>query len=241
MTDVLSVGNSAKLYCLNRIEEYSQQRDRLSILDLGSGTALGFVPLLKKYPTIRYVGVEPSKSACLQAERNLDGLNGTIINAYGYGVHSKLQQEFDVVVSFSVLEHVYKRAEYLRSAKECLKNDGYFLINYDAGHFVMGTQRDRIKNVVGPLLARFGVERYYQSFVKEQEFRNIVKSLGFKIIDEKFFNTGLKGVYKLIPEPTRPDYMEKWLDLELWLNESGIVYDDNKASSFVTRNFIMQC
>src|SRR5215467_4522633 len=79
--DVLTVGNSAKLYCLNWIEQYAQRNaGKISILDLGCGTALNFVALLKKYPQIHYVGIEPFKGACLAAERNLKGLDGTIIN-----------------------------------------------------------------------------------------------------------------------------------------------------------------
>jgi hypothetical protein len=139
-----------------------------------------------------------------------------------------------------VLEHVYQRERYLRSAKASLKTGGYFLINYDAGHFKYSTQRDRAKNVVGPVLARLGVERYYQSFVHEAEFQRMIQAIGFKVVDEKFFNSGLKGIHKLIPPAQDDEYMEKWLDFELWLNEVGIVYDDDKARSFVTRNFILQ-
>ena len=238
---VLTVGNSAKLYCLNWIDAYARQHGgAISILDLGCGTARNFLPLLREYPAIRYVGVEPSAEACQAAKRNLEGLAGTIVNANGYAVQEKLHEQFDLVVSFSVLEHVYRRESYVRSAKESLKSRGCFLINYDAGHFVLGTRRDRVKNVVGPILARFGIEQYYQSFVREAEFQRIVQSLGLKIIDDKFFNSGLKGVYKLIPDAKQAAYMERWLEFELWLNQSGIAYDDAKARSFVTRNFILQ-
>lgn len=238
----LTRGNSAKLYCIHWIESYVQRTEgKISILDLGCGTARNFVPLMQRYPQqIRYVGFEPSKAACLEAERNLQGLDGRIINADGYAVHEMLGETFDLVVSFSVLEHVYQREQYLRSACESLKSGGYFLINYDAGHFVFSTRRDRIKNVVGPWFARFGVERYYQKFVTEAEFHNIIQALGLKIIDEKYFNTGLKGIHKLVPAAHDAEYMQKWLDFELWLNDTGIIYDDGKARSFVTRNFILQ-
>jgi hypothetical protein len=46
-------------------------------------------------------------------------------------------------------------------------------------------------------------------------------------------------VYKLIPESQRTAYMERWLELELWLNEIGVVYDDSKAEYFGTRNYIL--
>ncbi|MBX3064377.1 MAG: class I SAM-dependent methyltransferase [Anaerolineae bacterium] len=237
---LLTVGNSAKLYCLNWIENYIRSGSRaITILDLGSGTANNFLALLQKYPQTRYVGIEPSPAACKQAEQNLRGLNGTVINALAYDVYPIVKQKFDVVVSFSALEHVYQRKAFLQSAKECLATEGYFLINYDAGHFVDGGFRDRVKNIVGPLLARFGRERYYQAFVKEQEFEQIVGSLDLRIVEAKSFNTRLKGLYKSIPEALRNDYMQHWLDFELWLNQQELPYNDKQAGNFFTRNFIL--
>ena len=242
----LTVGNSAKLYCLNWIENQLLKKGggkekgnefKFKILDLGCGAGLNFVNLLKLYPQIHYVGIEPSKPICMQAERNLKGLNASIINAYAYNAFEMLKEKFDVIVSFSALEHVYRREEYLRSAKECLKEDGYFQINYDAGHFVSG--KERRKNIIGPILARVGIEKYYQSFVKEEDFLKMIDEAGLRIIEAKFFNTHLKGVYKVVPKHHRVEYMKKWLEFELWLNELGIEYTDSLAPRFVTRNFIL--
>jgi SAM-dependent methyltransferase len=159
------------------------------------------------------------------------------VNSPGYNVYEKLREKFDIVVSFSVLEHVYRRLDYLSSANTCLKEDGYFLINYDAGHFVHG--KEKLITTLGQAAARFGIERYYQSFVKEEDFLKMLDRIRFKIIEEKFFNTSLKGTYKVIPESKRADYMKKWLQFELWLNELEIEYDDLKARFFGTRNFIL--
>ena len=120
--------------------------------------------------------------------------------------------------------------------KQYLRDDGYFLINYDAGHFLYG--KEKLKTI-GQLLARFGIERYYRSLVKEKNFLMMVERAGFRIVDTKFFNTNLKGTYKVIPESHRTEYMKKWLQFELWLNELGIDYEDSKAVFFGTRNFIL--
>lgn len=235
----LTVGNSAKLFCLRWIERYVQEDDRRNthILDIGCGAGLNFKELLKRFPTVHYVGVEPSAKDVLSARENLRGLNATVIRGGGYRLYERLQRKFDLVVSFSVLEHVYKRVEYLLSAKKCLKDKGYFLINYDAGHFVRN--RERLKNLLGPVLARFGVERFYQSRVYEDFFHRTVEELGFEIIDAKFFNSELKGVFKVVQDSKRTEYMNRWLELELWLNDIGVDYDDSKAKYFGTRNFIL--
>lgn len=239
-TDMLGTGNAAKVYCLDWIEKYvNQQHRKVNILDLGCGTAAGFVDLLKLYPQVRYVGLEPLKQSYIQAKENLKGYNADAINALGYDVDRQLSERFDIVVSFSALEHVYKREKYLQSARDCLKPEGHILINYDAGHFLVGGTKDKLKNVVGPVLARLGVERYYQSFVKERDFLYLVEELGLGVVEAKYFNTHLKGVYKVIPEGDRPEYVRRWLEFELWLNELPIEYSDARARTFLTRNFIL--
>ena len=236
--DVLSSGNTAKLYCLNWIRQYIlEKNEETRILDLGCGGGLKFIELLKSHDGVTYVGVDPSKEACHRAQENLEGLNAKIFNWPGYDIQDRLKEKFDIVVSFSVLEHVYKRGDYLNSAKECLKDNGYFLINYDAGHFLYG--KERLITTIGQFLTRFGIEKYYQSFVRESDFLNMVQETGFKIVDAKFFNTGLKNTYKVVPEPHRADYSNRWLEFELWLNDLGINYDDAKARFFGTRNFIL--
>jgi SAM-dependent methyltransferase len=238
---MLTVGNSAKLYCLNWIEAHiARSTNEVTLLDLGCGTGNNFVRLLQAYPQVRYVGIEPSATAA-QARRNLNGLNATIFQDYAYDVYGRLvQEQFDIVVSFSVLEHVYRRQAYLQAAKDCLKPNGHFLINYDAGHFIAGNRRDWLKNQIGPLLARLGNERYYQAFVREADFRAMAQSAGLRIVDAKSFNTRLKSVFKAVPPAHQDNYMRHWLDFELYLNTLDIDYDDTKAVLWFTRNFILQ-
>ena len=50
---LLTTGNAAKLYCLNWLDATIQQHDgKVSILDLGCGTAQNFVALLKQHPEV---------------------------------------------------------------------------------------------------------------------------------------------------------------------------------------------
>jgi len=186
----LTSGNSAKLYCLQWIEQRVKTHETLTILDLGCGAARNFVLLLERYPGVKYVGIEPSASDCQAARDNLAGHNATIINAYAYDVFQQVNEQFDVVISFSVLEHVYQRQRYLDNARDCLKPDGSFLINYDAGHFVHPRgAKERIKNRIGPILARAGIEAYYQSFVPEDTFHAMIERAGLEIVEMKSFNT----------------------------------------------------
>ncbi|MFN8527620.1 MAG: class I SAM-dependent methyltransferase [Anaerolineae bacterium] len=239
--EMLSQGNVAKLYCLNWLDQYAAAKPDAVLLDMGCGEALNFVKLLQKYPKLRYIGIEPSQEECERARRNTAGLNATIINGYAYDMlgHS-VQEPVDVVISFSVFEHVYRRLEYLQAAQACMKPDGYFLINYDAGHFVQpASLRERVKNILGPVIAKLGNEGYYQAFVREQDFLTWVKQAGLKIFEARSFNTRLKGIYKLIPQEQRAEYMQHWYDFELWLSSLNLPYDDRRANTWFTRNYIL--
>ena len=142
-----------------------------------------------------------------------------------------VDKPFDIVVSFSVMEHVVQRQKFLNSIAECMHEDSYFLINYDAGHFKHPASfKERIKNVVGPLLALVGVEQYYQRFMPENEFWQMVAQAGMTIQEAKSFNTMLKGIHKVVPAEYQDEHLQRWLEYELWLNEIDTPYNDDLAS-----------
>lgn len=232
-------GNAAKVYCLDWIAGFvSRASGAASILDLGCGTGRNFVKLLAAFPQVRYVGVEPSREGCAAARDLLPPAQATIVQALAYGYRA---DPVDIVVSFSVLEHVYDRRRYLQAVHDNLAPDGRALINYDAGHFRGAVSwRDRAKNVAGPLLARFGHERYYQSLVREREVHDHLARVGLAVEEDRVFNTGLKAVYPLVPPEHRSQFQERWLELELFVNEAGVRYRDDLAGVFSTRNFLLR-
>ncbi len=237
---IWTLGNAAKLYSLNRIAAAAEQTtDPMTIIDLGCGAGKNFVALMQHFPHIHYVGVEPSAADCAAARANLPADRTTIIQGYAYeGIRPQLPQlHYDFVVSFSVLEHVYRRAEYFKFIAMCLKPDGRALINYDAGHFVQPSWKERLKNVVGPVLARLGNESRYQSFVHEADAQRWIRAAGLTVVESRMFNTRLKGVYKTLPESQREAFMARWLELELWMNQLEIAYNDSLAHTWFTRYF----
>ena len=244
MTSLFTAGNSAKLYCLNLIEKIiDRQGESLILLDLGCGEAANFIKLLKKYPRLRYVGVEPSSEACEIARKNISAYNAAIINAPAYQLDL---EPADIIISFSVLEHVYRRDAYMQTVRKHLKREGVLMINYDSGHFIdpppapiWKVGSERWKNRFGRWMARIGVERYFQAFVREDEFHVLLDETGLRVLDDKFFNTDLKNVYKLVPSQNIDDYMRRWLEFELVLNRMPIHYEDSMAKWFRTRNFVV--
>ena len=100
--------------------------------------------------------------------------------------------------------------------------------------------KERIKNIVGPLLAMVGIERYYQLFMPENDFQQMVIQAGMQVEEAKSFNTTLKGIHKVVPAQHQDEHLQRWLDYELWLNEIGTPYNDDLAKLWVTRNFVIR-
>lgn len=233
---MLTRGNTAKLYCLQLLEEQAARKFDLSILDLGCGDGRNFAELLRRRPDIRYVGIEPDWRAAELARRTLPAAE--IVETSAYDVRCG---PFDVVVSFSVLEHVVHRLRYLEAVRANLAPTSLALLNYDSGHFVADRSlREGLKGIAGRVLARAGSEARYQAFVGEHEFRALVETADLRIAEARSFNTDLKRLYPLLPEAQRLPFMERWLELELSLGELGIEYRDELASIFRTRNFVLE-
>jgi SAM-dependent methyltransferase len=232
----LTVGNTAKLYCLQLIERAAAGTDGdFRIVDLGCGTGANFVELLRRRPNVRYVGVEPSRHVAEEARRLLPGAE--IVNEPAYDVRI---EPAHAVVSFSVLEHVVQRGRYFEAVRANLRPDGRVYLNYDSGHFVADVDlRERAKAAASQVLARLGSESRYRARVREEEFRRLVAGAGLQIAKDKVFNTDLKRLYPLVPEEQREAFMERWLAYELELNELGLEYRDELASIFRTRNVVL--
>lgn len=230
------LGNAAKLYCLQRVDELAAHRGDLTILDLGCGTGRQILPLLERHPHLRFVGVEPRIDDAAKARELLSPFHADIQTASAYDV----EVQADVILSFSAMEHVYRRDRYLASIARNLREDGMAFVNYDSGHFVGPAPDSRLRVLVGKLLALLGQEKYYKSLVRDDEFLFHVRDAGLTVAEEKMFNCGLKDVYHLVPDAQREDFMVRWYELELWLNDLGIIYTDDMAYVFRTRNFILR-
>lgn len=232
----LTVGNTAKLYSLELIDRAAAgTKGEFRIVDLGCGTGSNFVELLKRRQNVRYVGVEPARTAAEEARRTLP--DAEIINAPAYDVRV---EPAHAVVSFSVLEHVVQRSRYLNAARQNLRGDGRLYLNYDSGHFVADADlTERAKALAARVLARLGSESRYRAVVRDEEFRSLVDASGLRILEDKVFNTDVKRLFRLVPEDRRDTFMERWLAFELELNELGLVYADELATLFRTRNVVL--
>lgn len=231
---MLTAGNAAKLYCLRSLDEAAARAaGEFRILDLGCGDGGDFVELLRRRENVRYVGVEPSREAAAAAARALP--SARIVNAPAYDIRGETA---GAVVSFSVLEHVVDRARYFDAVAENLAPGGRVYLNYDSGHFYNDADAaERVRAIVGNVLARAGNESHYRAEVTSSELDSLLSRSGLRIVDDKGFNTELKVAWRHVPDGQRDGFMEAWLAFELDLNKAGIGY---RPHLYRTRNLILE-
>jgi SAM-dependent methyltransferase len=220
LTDVI-VGNCAKYYVQKNISPIVESRiaegRATTIVDMGCGDGSKWHWLAEKGwgDRVRYIGFDLDAAAINRARKAFP--DWTFVAAPAYDM-KQIVAEADLVVSFSTLEHVYKRKLFLEAARSIMTGSSLFYLNYDNGHFL--GRADWKRNIFGPLLARLGVERFYQAAVWQSEIEALLKEVGFEIVEElNFHQATSKGFHKVFGGlPAMRQYMDAWLDYELRVN-----------------------
>ncbi len=167
------------------------------ILDVGCGTA-GYVPeLLKAYPHIEYVGVEPIPSSFAAAEKNLAGIkNATVHFQLGYDtIPNEADASFDGVLSLSVLEHIKQLDRFIALSAKYLATSGLVVHRYDLGHALYPhSRKERLHVWLGNTVPSILPERQFVRYVPEYEVREYLTRHGV---------TPVKTTYHQMPNHKR--------------------------------------
>ncbi len=221
-------GNIAKTKAISRVLRLLKQRSYLTIFDYGCGTAGDWPTLLAEFQNIRWFGYEPHKQSRHEAQERLRDLpNATVLAA-----HELDEASFsaDVIVSFSVFEHVYDRRKYLETAHRLLSDQGIFILNYDDGHFRqyidlsspaswMMTLRQHLHNLAAPWVVKLGLVSSFQQRVKRDDADMLLANVGFKVESAEYSNfIGMKRLFKTLPAERHQNFIGFWLQAEEVLN-----------------------
>lgn len=232
-------GNAAKTKYIDEILQgmADHSSDDVIVFDYGCGKGGDWPNVLADYPMIRLIAHDPSVKNMQAAKLRLKGLNAELLTSAD--LHEK-EFKAHYIVSFSVLEHVYDRAAYLRTAKKHLIDDGTFYLNYDDGHFrnslnlsqpVTWPEQIRIwlHNIAAQPLARVGGKSYFQARVHRHAIGQLISAFGFRVINTHYNNlTNFKQLDKTLTDDRQQDFMRFWMDIENDLN-SRFLIDGNKT------------
>lgn len=217
------IGNVAKSRVIARL--LADGRPRLVVFDYGAGRGGDWPTILARHANIELHAFEPHGPSRDELERRLAGSGATV-----HPDVEKIDLAADVIVSFSVLEHVYDRPRYLAHAKRLLARDGIFHLNYDDGHFrtVLDLDRHRgfkvaIANYIQHRLAgvwpRIGRIGLYESRVNRADADGMIRAAGLEIAAERYENlASFKSLIKTLPEERAQEFTRMWLKVEDRLN-----------------------
>lgn len=227
------LGNVAKSRVIADILANSQDRRSITVFDYGCGDGGDWPAILSDHPHLRLVGYEPSYLTCRMARARLQGLAADIF--CGNEIVG-LSLQADYIVSFSVLEHVVNRLEFLGYAKRILAPEGIFYLNYDDGHFRclldlsrpatwMPACRSWARTVLSRPLASVGRVARYQRRVVADEVESLAIQTGFRIDRIDYHNLAcLKELAKTIPVEKRQKYTRWWLEIEADMNDQFMIH-----------------
>ncbi len=152
----------------------------LRILELGCGTAKYVPAMMAKYPHLEYVGIEPIPASFQRAQVNLKGVSRThVVHQLGYdSIDGVDEASFDLVISFSVLEHVKHLDRFLGLAAKYLKQGGLMVHRYDLGHALYpGSLKERFHVFLGNTIPSVLPERTFVRYVPRAEVESYYTEL----------------------------------------------------------------
>lgn len=142
----------------------------------------------------------------------------------------EIESKFDLIYSFSVLEHVWDKDLFFQQVSNLLEKDGTAIINYDDGHFrshvyrnrsVIYRAKNRLKTKLGPVWKILGDYSKFQSPVDPQEIVGLLDKHGLYITHQEYsLFEDFKKFGKDLNDVERDAIYEALRNLEFVLNRT---------------------
>lgn len=155
-----------------RIFNYFSDKDVIpqKICDVGSGYGIFLEELKKFYPTSSIFGIEPSpEMAEISSKKGIETLNATSEKS------GQWKNQFDLVISSEVIEHVFSVREFILSIYNLVKPGGYCLLTglgYDGFDILM--LQERSNSIFPP---------HHLNFMSVEGFQTAFEDIGFVDVD----------------------------------------------------------
>lgn len=210
-----TLNNNAKEYILRDIATQIKDNKNISILDFACGTCSIWDTFLKMNKNLDFNAFDFKLNSINIAKKKYPQFRDKILNLDGQK-RLPYKNKFDIITTFSSIEHVVNKAAFIKNIKELLGTNGIAYINYDLGHF-HDSSREDICNFTSQILAHLKItEKYYTKNVSMDQIKTILKDLNLEILDLKFFNIiKLKKLHKKL---NSIEHVQSWYDYELHLN-----------------------
>lgn len=171
---------NSKEYFFDQVIKEVNGGGTIRVLELGCGTAAYVPAMIKKYPQLEYVGIEPIEASYKNAQKNLSETPRTKISMQlGYDFIPGLDDSsFDVVISFSVLEHVKQLGRFMALSARYAKPGALVVHRYDLGHALYPVSlKEHLHVMLGNSIPAMLPERKFVRYVPLQEVKDLYKEV----------------------------------------------------------------
>ncbi len=179
----------------NQLRQMLIANPNLSILDLGSGTSNNFVELLQEFPNFKYTAVEPWKVAADKA-RELTSKFGDRVRVMDQVAYKTFEvkeldnEEFDLVVSLSTLEHVKWLHPFLKYSVKKVKKGGQVIHLWDNAHANMPINlKERLQVFISKYFSFLIPASDYVAYVPLFSVRKFLESEGLTFVGSDYNNS----------------------------------------------------
>ncbi len=171
-----------KQYFMEKLESMFDFDQGLRLLDLGSGQSRNLAFLLEKYPNFHYVGIEPNKNEAETAQRLLKKYkHASVFNKLAYDKVDN-QDDFDICLSLSVLEHVKQLERFLVNSINSVKKGGHIIHRYDLGHALYPCSvKEKFQIFLGNNFPKVLPEKKFVRYLDENEVCRMLEDNGAKV------------------------------------------------------------
>ena len=148
----------------------------LRVLDVGCGTASYVPDLVKRFPNLTYVGIEPITASFEKAlEYTAGHPQATVHFGLAYDALEEYEPaSFDLVLSLSVLEHVKQLPKFIAFCESYLVPGGAMVHRYDLGHALYShSWKEWLHVRLGNNLPWLLPETQFVRYVPESEVRAV--------------------------------------------------------------------
>ncbi len=159
-----------------------------SVLEIGSGVGLIGSYIRKHDDKINYLGIEIDKEAFVKSQ----SLNLNTINA-DFSVMEKIEETFDVIMLWEVLEHLQDLNLFIKLAYKKLNSGGKIILsvpNYDKIHNYPDREKDAVYQDLPPIHLNFFTRKNIINVFEHHQFKDckaIVKKFPYINFKRKRF------------------------------------------------------
>lgn len=206
----------SKRFVIDRIREILRSRPETAILDIGSGRSGNFLALFEQFPHMRYVGLEPNSRSIAAARMHTGAYpNISFIRGRAYDPSVLKGEQFDLVVSLSVIEHVKNLKAFAAFTRNALVPGGRFIHLYDLGHALYPAslkERVQVWLCSRALSRRFIPEQKIARYIEYAVLVALFQSCGLQCDTTTYHNNpGIVGILKTLASQAPDAVYEKIL------------------------------